>query len=63
MTSRNISPKDYRAGFQASQMELEAFMQINNRLMSIKAVQQLKRGELFSEFIQTDETQETDWAA
>lgn len=63
MKSRNISPKDYRAGFQAAQAEFEAFMQINNRLMSIKAVQHLKRGELFIEYIQPDEEIETEKAA
>ena len=63
MTSRNISPKDYRAGFQASQVELDAFMQINNRLLSIKAVQQLKRGELFIQHINPNEEFEAEWAA
>ena len=63
MRSRSISPKEYRAGFQASQQELEAFVQINNRLKSIKAVQQLKRGELFAEFIQPDDPVESEWAA
>ncbi len=63
MTSTNISPKAYREGFQASQIELEAFMQINNRLKSIKAVQQLKRGELFLDSINPEDFLESDWAA
>lgn len=63
MTSRNISPKDYRKAFQASQAELDTFLQINNRLMSIKAVQQLKRGELFIQHIHPSEEFEAEWAA
>ncbi len=63
MTTQYISPKDYRDGFQASQIELEAFMQINNRLKTIKAVQQLKKGELFLESINPEEPTETEWAA
>ena len=54
MESRPISSKEYRAGFEAAQQELEVFVQINNRLRSIKAIQQLKQGKLFAEFIQPD---------
>ena len=57
----SISPKEYRAGFQAAQKELEVFLQINNRLRSIKAVQQLKQGELFAEFIQPDDFTENEF--
>ena len=61
MGSRPISPKEYRVGFQAAQQELEVFLQINNRLRSIKAIQQLKQGELFAEFIQPDELTENEF--
>ena len=61
MGSRSISPKEYRAGFQAAQQELEVFLQINNRLRSIKAIQQLKQGELFAKFIQPDDFTENEF--
>ena len=61
MRSKSISPKEHRAGFQAAQQELEVFLQINNRLRSIKAVQQLKQGELFAEFIQPDDLTENEF--
>ena len=62
MNSRSsISPKEYRAGFLESQQELEVFVQINNRLRCIKAVQKLKQGELFAEFIQPDELTENEF--
>lgn len=51
MTQSIISPKDYQAGFQVAQREFEIFMQLTNRLKSIRAIQQLKNGELFLEAI------------
>jgi hypothetical protein len=42
----------YRQGWQIAQAEAEMFNQINNRLRSIRAINKLKRGELFLEVIE-----------
>jgi hypothetical protein len=47
-----ISPEDYQAGFNVAQKEFEFFVQLKNRLQSIRATQQLKNGQLFLEAIE-----------
>ena len=42
-----MSPADYETGFNVAQQEFEFFVQLKNRLRSIRATQQLKNGELF----------------
>ena len=42
-----MSPADYETGFNVTQQEFEFFVQLKNRLRSIRATQQLKNGELF----------------
>ncbi|WP_157716201.1 MULTISPECIES: hypothetical protein [Roseivirga] len=46
-------PVAYKQGWQIAQAEDEMFTQINNRLKSIKAINKLKRGELFLEVIES----------
>ena len=55
MKKRFISPKEYHAGFQAAQREFEFFVQLTNRLKSIRAIQQLKSGQLFLETIEVQD--------
>lgn len=62
MRRHNLSPKDYQTGFQIAQQEFEFFVQLNNRLKAIRAIQQLKRGQLFLEAIDTEEQAEADWS-
>lgn len=54
-----LSPKDYRAGFQAAQLEFELFLQLNNRLKTIRAIHQLKNGQTFLEAIGDRQQEET----
>lgn len=49
---RSVSPEDYQTGFNVAQREFEFFVQLKNRLRSIRATQQLKNGELFLEAIE-----------
>jgi hypothetical protein len=49
---KTLSPTTYKMGWQIAQSEAEMFIQINNRLKTIKAINKLKRGELFLEEIE-----------
>ncbi|MFT6828129.1 MAG: hypothetical protein ACJAZV_001420 [Roseivirga sp.] len=55
MKTRNSksSSAAYRQGWQIAQADIEMFNQINNRLKSIRAINKLKRGELFLEVIES----------
>jgi len=43
----------YKQGWQIAQAEEQMFTQVNNRLRSIRAINKLKRGELFLEVIES----------
>lgn len=47
-----MSPEDYQTGFNVAQKEFEFFVQLTNRLRSIRAIKQLKNGQLFLEAIE-----------
>lgn len=49
---QSLSPDRYRRGWQIAQAENELLDQMNNRLKTIRAINRLKRGELFLEEIE-----------
>lgn len=47
-----VSPTDYENGFNVALKEFDFFVQLKNRLRSIRATQRLKNGELFLKTIE-----------